>query len=149
MLKRFFDTKDDMSLLVARLALGIVFFPHGAQKLLGWFGGGGFSGTIGAFTQGGMPWIVALLVILGESLGSISLILGFMSRFCAFGIGSIMLGAIAIVHYRNGFFMNWQGNQQGEGYEYHLLALGLVLALIIGGGGKWSVDRAISQKLGG
>lgn len=149
MLKRFFDTKDDMSLLVARLALGIVFFPHGAQKLLGWFGGGGFSGTIGAFTQGGMPWIVALLVILGESLGSISLILGFMSRFCAFGIGCIMLGAIFMVHRANGFFMNWQGNQQGEGYEYHLLALGLVLALIIGGGGKWSVDRAISQKLGG
>lgn len=149
MLKRFFDTKDDMSLLVARLALGIVFFPHGAQKLLGWFGGGGFSGTIGAFTQGGMPWIVALLVILGESLGSISLILGFMSRFCAFGIGCIMLGAIFMVHRANGFFMNWQGNQQGEGYEYHLLALGLVLALIIGGGGKWSVDRAISEKLGG
>ena len=97
MLKRLFDTKDEATLLVARLALGIVFFPHGAQKLLGWFGGGGFSGTIGAFTQGGMPWLVALLVILGESLGSISLILGFMSRFCAFGIGCIMLGAIAIV----------------------------------------------------
>ncbi len=149
MLKRLFDTKDNVSLLVARLALGIVFFPHGAQKLLGWFGGFGFSGTLDALTQGGMPWIVALLVILGESLGSISLILGFLSRFCAFGIGCIMLGAILIVHHQNGFFMNWQGNQKGEGFEYHLLALGLAFALMIGGGGKWSVDRLISQKLGG
>ncbi len=148
MLKRLFDTKDDASLLVARLALGIVFFPHGAQKLLGWFGGFGFSGTLNAFTQGGMPWIVALLVILGESLGSISLIFGFVSRFCAFGIGCIMLGAILMVHHANGFFMNWQGNQKGEGFEYHLLALGLVLAVMLGGGGKWSVDRAISQRLG-
>ncbi|MCI0354628.1 MAG: DoxX family protein, partial [Acidobacteria bacterium] len=93
MLKRLFDTKDDASLLVARLALGIVMFPHGAQKLLGWFGGFGFSRTLNAFTQEGMPWIVALLVILGESLGSVSHILGFVSRFCAFGIGCIMLGA--------------------------------------------------------
>jgi len=148
MLKRFFDTKDDVSLLVARLALGIVIFPHGAQKLLGWFGGGGFSGTLNAFTQGGMPWILALLVILGESLGSLSLIFGFVSRFCAFGIGCIMLGAILMVHHQNGFFMNWMGNQKGEGYEYHLLALGLALAVMIGGGGKLSVDRAISEKLG-
>lgn len=148
MLKKLFDTKDDASLLVARLALGIVFLPHGAQKLLGWFGGLGFSGTLNAFTQSGMPWIVALLVILGESFGSLSLIFGFVCRFCAFGIGCIMLGAILMVHHANGFFMNWQGNQKGEGYEYHLLAVGLALAVIIGGGGKWSVDRVISEKLG-
>ncbi len=85
-------------------------------------------------------------MILGESPGSISLILGFVSRFCAFGIGCIMLGAILMVHHANGFFMNWQGNQKGEGFEYHLLALGLVLAVMLGGGGKWSVDRAISAK---
>ena len=149
MLKRLFDTKDHPSLLVARLALGIVIFPHGAQKLLGWFGGGGFSGTVGFFTeQLGLPWIVAVLVILGESLGSISLILGFLSRFCAFGIGCIMLGAMFMAHLENGFFMNWSGNQKGEGYEYHLLALGLAVAVMIGGGGKLSVDRAISEKLG-
>ncbi len=149
MLKRLFDTKDDASLLIARLALGIVIFPHGAQKLLGWFGGGGFSGTVGFFTeQLGLPWIVAVLVILGESLGSLSLIFGFVSRFCAFGITCIMLGAIFMVHMQNGFFMNWLGNQKGEGYEYHLLVLGLALAVMIGGGGKWSADRAISEKLG-
>jgi putative oxidoreductase len=115
MLKRFFDTKDDMSLLVARLALGIVFFPHGAQKLLGWFGGFGFDATIDAFTRGGMPWIVALLVILGKSLGSICLIFGFMSRFCAFGVRCIMVGAILMIHHANGFFMNWSGVNKAKG----------------------------------
>ncbi|HXE75623.1 MAG TPA: DoxX family protein [Candidatus Xenobia bacterium] len=149
MLKRFFDTRDDAALLVARLALGFVMLPHGAQKLLGWFGGHGFSATLDAFTQGGMPWMVALLVILGESLGSLSLVLGFLSRFCAFGIACIMLGAIVMVHQQHGFFMNWSGQQPGEGFEYHLLALGLALALMLGGGGKWSADRLISQKLGG
>ncbi len=150
MLKRFFDTKDDTSLLMARLALGIVIFPHGAQKLLGWFGGGGFSGTVGFFTeQLGLPWIVAVLIVLGESFGAASLVLGFMSRFCTFGIACIMLGGVFMVHLQNGFFMNWQGNQKGEGFEYHLLALGLAFAVMIGGGGKWSVDRAISEKLGG
>ncbi len=149
MLKKLFDTKDDTSLLVARLTLGVVMFPHGAQKLLGWFRGGGFSGTVGFFTeQLGLPWIVVILIILGESFGSVSLILGFMSRFCAFGIGCIMLGAILMLNHRYGFFMNWQGTQKGEGYEYHLLALGLALAVMIGGGGKWSVDGALSQKLG-
>lgn len=146
MLKKFFETENSVALLVARLALGIVFFPHGAQKLLGWFGGGGFSGTLDAFTQEGMPWIVALLVILGESLGSVSLILGFASRFCAFGIGMIMLGAVFMVHAQFGFFMNWSGKQPGEGFEYHLLALGLALALVQGGGGKWSVDRVLAEK---
>jgi putative oxidoreductase len=128
--------------------LGIVMFPHGAQKLLGWFGGFGFSGTMGAFTeQMGIPWIIALLVIIGESLGAIGLILGFLTRFTAFGMTCIMVGAIWLVHWPNGFFMNWFGKQAGEGFEYHLLVLAISVALMIAGGGKWSVDKVIATQL--
>jgi putative oxidoreductase len=146
MFKRLVQTEDDAALLVSRLALGIVIFPHGAQHLLGWFGGGGFSATVSFFNQQGMPTVLALLVIAAESFGAVSLIAGFLSRFCTFGIGIVMLGAIAMVHFANGFFMNWMGNQAGEGLEYHLLALGLVLAILLKGGGKWSVDRLLSEK---
>lgn len=147
MLKRFLETNDDAALLVARLALGIAIIPHGAQKLLGWFGGHGFSGTIQGFEQSGIPVALAVLVILAESLGAFSLLFGFLSRLQAFGIGSVMIGAVLTVHASNGFFMNWTGQKAGEGFEYHILALGLALAILIGGGGKWSLDRALASKL--
>ena len=148
MFKKLIQTEDEAAMLVARLALGIVFFPHGAQKFLGWFGGGGFGGTLEFFSQQlGVPTFLAVLVILAESLGSISLIVGFLSRFCAFGIGMVMLGAIFMVHLQNGFFMNWSGQAQGEGIEYHILALGLVLAILFKGGGKWSIDRLLTERL--
>jgi putative oxidoreductase len=143
MLNKFFRTEDDSALLVARLALGIVFLPHGLQKLLGLFGGMGFSETMGTFVQQGMPSIIAFLIIIGESFGSVGLIIGFLSRLGAFGISLIMLGAIFMVHLPNGFFMNWFGTKQGEGFEYHLLALGLGLVVLVGGGGKWSIDRLL------
>jgi putative oxidoreductase len=143
MLNKFFRTEDDSALLIARLALGIVFLPHGLQKLLGLFGGMGFSETMGAFVQQGMPSIIAFLIIIGETFGSVGLIIGFLSRLGAFGISLIMLGAIFMVHLPNGFFMNWFGTKQGEGFEYHLLALGLGLVVLVGGGGKWSVDRLL------
>ena len=136
-------TEDDFGLFIARIALGIVVLPHGLQKLLGLFGGAGFSGTIEFFVGSGLPAAVAILIIIGESFGAVGLILGFLSRLAAFGITLIMLGAIFMVHLQNGFFMNWQGNQTGEGFEFHLLALGLSLVVLIKGGGKWSVDRAI------
>jgi len=136
-------TEDDFGLFIARIALGIVILPHGLQKLLGLFGGPGFSGTIEFFVGSGLPAAVAILIIIGESFGAVGLILGFLSRLAAFGITLIMLGAIFMVHLQNGFFMNWQGNQTGEGFEFHLLALGLSLVVLIKGGGKWSVDRAI------
>ena len=136
-------TEDDFGLFIARIALGIVILPHGLQKLLGLFGGAGFSGTIEFFVGSGLPAAVAILIIIGESFGAVGLILGFLSRLAAFGITLIMLGAIFMVHLQNGFFMNWQGNQTGEGFEFHLLALGLSLVVLIKGGGKWSVDRAI------
>jgi putative oxidoreductase len=143
MLDRFFETRDDVGLLVARLALGIVFLPHGLQKTLGLFGGTGFSGTMGFFTQQGMPSIIAFLIIIGESFGALGLIIGFLSRLAAFGISLIMLGAIFMVHLPNGFFMNWFGTKQGEGFEFHILAIGLGLVVLIGGAGKWSVDRLL------
>lgn len=134
---------NDAAALIARVALGIVILPHGLQKLLGMFGGYGFSATVGYFTSTGMPAPVAVLVILGESFGALFLILGLISRFSAFSIGLIMLGAIFLVHAQAGFFMNWAGAQAGEGFEYHLLALGLALIVVLRGGGKWSVDGAI------
>ena len=136
-------TNDDFGLFIARIFLGIVILPHGLQKLLGMFGGAGFSGTVEFFVGSGLPSAVAILIIIGESFGALGLILGFLSRLAALGIAVIMLGAIFMVHLQNGFFMNWFGNQSGEGFEYHLLALGLSLVVLIKGGGKWSVDRAI------
>lgn len=121
-------------------------FPHGAQKALGWFGGPGCSQTMGLFTdQLHLPAALALLVIAAEFLGSLGLIAGFLTRVAAFGIACNMVGAILLVHLPNGFFMNWTGQQAGEGFEFHILAIGIALALLIGGGGKASVDRAIAS----
>ncbi len=143
-MKQFFQTNDTLSYLILRVALGVVIFPHGAQKLLGWFGGHGFGGTMGFFTgKLGLPTIIAFLIIIGESLGALGLIAGFMTRLCAFGVLCIMSGAIVIAHWKNGFFMNWFGNQAGEGFEYHILAIGMCLPLLIYGGGKFSMDGVI------
>ena len=147
-MKALFQTDDGWTGLILRLALGLVMFPHGAQKLLGWFGGFGFDGTMGFFTQKmGLPWLIALLIIIGESFGSVALLAGFLTRFTAASLAVIMLGAIALVHLPNGFFMNWFGQQQGEGYEYHLLVIGIAAALLVTGGGKWSVDRTVMERL--
>jgi putative oxidoreductase len=137
-------TSDDPVALIIRLVLGIVFFPHGAQKVLGWFGGYGASATLDAMTKQGLPAFVVVLIMIVEFGGSIGLIVGFLTRLAALGVGCLMLGAILTVHARNGFFMNWMGNQKGEGFEYHLLALGLAVAVLIKGGGLFSVDRALS-----
>jgi putative oxidoreductase len=129
-----------------RLGLGIVMFPHGAQKALGWFGGNGFSGTVQFFTQNmGVPLPLALLAIAAEFLGSLGLIVGLLGRVAALGIAAVMLVAIATVNLANGFFMNWGGNQAGEGFEYHLLALAMAIAVIIGGSGALSIDRALTN----
>jgi putative oxidoreductase len=153
MFHKLFHTKDDIALLVLRLVLGVVFFPHGMQKLLGWFGGYGFSGTMGFFTgQLGVPAFFAFLAIMAESLGSLGLITGFLTRLAAFGISVNMVVAVYMIHWHNGFFMNWfgaltpGGKPVGEGYEYHLLVIAIGIALMIRGGGKWSVDRVIAQR---
>jgi putative oxidoreductase len=143
------NTDRDYGVLILRLTLGIVFFPHGAQKLLGWFGGAGLSGTLDHFTQQmGLPLAVAALVIAAEFLGSLGLIVGFLTRIAALGIASVMAGAIFLVHLPFGFFMNWFGNKAGEGFEFHLLAIGIALALMIRGGGAASLDLLLSRKRG-
>ncbi len=144
MLSSMLRTSDDVGAFIARIALGIVMLPHGLQKLLGLFGGAGYSGTVEFFVSSGIPAFVAILIIIGESFGAIGLIAGFLSRLAALGITIIMLGAIT-VHLQNGFFMNWDGTAAGEGYEYHLLAVGLGLIVLIKGGGLWSVDRAMTR----
>lgn len=144
----FFKTDESWAGLILRIGLGSVIVAHGAQKLLGWFGGFGFEGTMGFFTQKmGLPWLVAFLVIIGESLGSLGLIVGFLTRFTAASFIVIMLGAIAMVHWPQGFFMNWFGQQQGEGFEYNILVIAMSAALVLIGGGKWSLDGVIARWL--
>jgi putative oxidoreductase len=144
---RLFETTDSRILLAQRALLGAVMFPHGAQKLLGWFGGYGFSGTFHFFT-GTMhiPAVLAVLVILAESFGAFALILGLGARVAAAGIAAVMVGAVITTHGANGFFMNWFGNQKGEGFEYHLLALALALPLVLKGGGAFALDSWLGRR---
>ncbi|MBI4402092.1 MAG: DoxX family protein [Nitrospirae bacterium] len=147
-MKSLFQTDEAWTGLILRVMLGVVMFPHGAQKLLGWFGGFGFSGTMGFFTdQMHIPAVLAFLVVITESFGSLGLIIGLLSRVAAFGIACIMVVAIWLVHWPHGFFMNWFGKQAGEGFEYHLLVLAVCAALLLTGGGKWSVDGAIVEQM--
>jgi putative oxidoreductase len=140
-----FKTNSDWGGFIARLTLGVILFPHGAQKMLGLFGGYGFTGTMGYFTNTvRLPWIVAFLVIIIEFVGSLSLIIGFATRPWSALIIILMLGIIFTSHIDNGFFMNWSGNQKGEGYEYHLLVIGLSLITLINGSGKYSADNALT-----
>ncbi len=146
-MKAFFQTDENINNLIIRVMLGIVVFPHGAQKLFGWFGGYGLEGTLGFFTDKlGVPLVIAILIILGESLGALGLIAGFLTRFCATGVLMIMAGAIVMSHASNGFFMNWSGQQAGEGFEYHILAIALCIPLLISGGGRFSADGFISKR---
>src|SRR5262245_33559084 len=145
LLSRVLATEPDWGSTVARIVLGLVMLPHGAQKLLGWFGGYGWTGTLGFLTgKVGLPAPIAALVILIESLGALALVAGVAGRVMSAGVAAVMLGAVATVHLGNGFFMNWTGTQGGEGFEYHLLALGLSAVVMISGSGAASVDRALT-----
>jgi putative oxidoreductase len=145
MLRKLMATQPRVSLLLLRLLLGGVMFPHGAQKVLGWWGGFGLGPTIGFFTgQMHIPLVFAWLAIAAEFLGSLGLIVGLLTRVAAFGIAVNMVVAVLMVHMKNGFFMNWMGNQKGEGFEYHLLAIAAALVLMIDGAGLASLDRALA-----
>ena len=147
MLKKILQTPDDKVQTLLRLVLGVIFFAHGSQKMLGWFGGYGFKGTMAFFTQTmHIPAFFAFLAITAEFFGGIGLILGLLTRVAAFGIACNMLVAIFMVHLPNGFFMNWTGQQKGEGFEYHLLVLAMTVAIMILGSGAFSVDRALSAR---
>jgi putative oxidoreductase len=148
MLRKVLSTSNDLTMTILRFVLGVTFFAHGAQKVLGWFGGPGFEGTMGFFTHNmGIPAPLAFLAICTEFLGGLALIFGLLSRVAAFGIMVEMLVAIALVHLPNGFFMNWYGNQKGEGIEYHLLAIAVGLAVLIKGAGAFSVDQAMAARV--
>ena len=135
--------------LILRILLALVVFPHGAQKLFGLFGGYGFNGTMQYFTEIiGIPWMLGFSVILLETIGALFLAMGIATRLMAFFYTLLGLGIMMVSHLQNGFFMNWYGNQEGEGVEYFLLWLGISIALVISGGGKYSVDKALLSRIG-
>ena len=145
MFRKLIATPNDLTYTVVRLVLGVVFFAHGAQKMLGWFGGYGFHGTMGFFTQMmHIPAPFAFLAICAEFFGGLGLLVGLLGRVAAFGILCNMVVAVFTVHIHNGFFANWTGQQKGEGFEYHLLAIALLLVTIIKGSGAFSVDQALA-----
>lgn len=145
--KKLVRTEDAWAPALLRVGLGAVMLPHGMQKVLGVWGGGGFRGTMSFFTDVmHIPGPIAFLVIAIEFVGALALIVGAGTRLAAAGIGAVMLGAIATVHAEHGFFVNWFGNQKGEGFEYHLLALAMVGALLVLGGGKASIDRRVAHQ---
>lgn len=147
MIKKLLGTDGNLSGTILRVLLGVVMLPHGAQKVLGVFGGVGLKPTLDMFqTAFHIPVYLALAAILAESLGALALIAGFCTRIAALAIAVDMGVAVYLVHWKNGFFMNWMGSQKGEGFEYHILAIAVALALVIRGGGRWSVDRAIAGK---
>jgi putative oxidoreductase len=145
MIRRLWATDDSAATSILRVGLGAVFFAHGAQKMLGWFGGFGYAGTMNFFTvMMHIPAPLAFLAIAAEFFGGLGLILGFLTRIAAFGIGVNMLVAMITVHRDFGFFMNWTGTQKGEGFEFHLLVVAMVAFLMIRGAGAFSVDRVLS-----
>jgi putative oxidoreductase len=148
MLSRIFHTRDDVAPALARVALGLVMFPHGAQHVLGWFGGYGFEGTLGWMTETlGFPAGLAVLALATEITAPFALILGFGGRIAGLGIIGLMLGALS-THFPNGFFMNWFGNLPAgqEGFEYHIIAMALAATVALLGSGAWSIDRLLASR---
>lgn len=146
MWRKLLATSNSLPLALLRLTLGVVMFPHGAQKMLGWFDGRGFGTTMQGFEQQGIPAVFAFMAILAEFLGGLGLIIGLLSRIAAFGILCNMVVAVFRVHAANGFFMNWTGSQKGEGFEYHLLAIAMAIVVIAAGAGAWSLDRRLARR---
>jgi putative oxidoreductase len=137
-------TEPSVSLFIIRIVLGIIFFAHGAQKVLGWYGGHGLKGTVGFMTSMGLPAPIAYLVCFFEFLGGIGLIVGFLARLAALAIAVVMFGAIATVHWKSGFFMNWElAPGKGHGIEANLAFLAMALAILLDGAGLFSIDALI------
>jgi putative oxidoreductase len=146
MLTWLLGTDRDLVITIVRIALGVVFFAHGAQKALGWFGGAGLQSTVRTFREHlQIPAPLAVLSVAAEFLGGAGLIVGLLSRIAALGIAVIMIVALIAVHWRFGFFMNWYGDKQGHGIEYHILVLALTVAIMIKGGGAFSLDQILYQ----
>lgn len=140
-------TSGSPILPILRVALGVVIFPHGAQKLLGWYGGYGFDNTMSWFASIGIPAFLGILAIAADFAGALAIIAGIGTRIAAFGIAMNMLVAAVMVHSANGFFMNWSGTQQGEGFQFHILAFAMAVSLVIAGAGRLSLDRALAARI--
>lgn len=138
-----FHTTSNVTGLLLRLTVAGVIFPHGAQKLFGWFGGYGPSGTLQYFRSLGVPTVAGWIGILAEAVGPLLLVLGLGTRVVALLLAGVMVGAVVLVHRPNGFFMNWFGQDKGEGFEYHLVMLGALAALLVTGGGAFSLDQLV------
>jgi putative oxidoreductase len=147
MLKKLFDTGNDRTLTFLRILGGIMMLPHGAQKMLGLFGGPGYAASMGMFGQMGIPAPLAVLAIYTEFFGCLLLIAGFLGRLASLGLIIEMVVAVVMVHLPFGFFMNWAGTQPGEGFEYHILYMALLAPVMVKGAGAWSVDRRIAHWL--
>ena len=146
MSSKLIETSNDWTLTILRLAAGIMIFPHGLQKTFGWFGGAGFSAQMAGFERSHIPAVFAFLAIMAESLGGLGLLLGALTRIAAFGLAVDMVVAVYIVHWRNRLFMNWSGQQKGEGFEFHILVIAMAIVLMARGGGAASVDRALAKR---
>ncbi len=141
-----FKTEDNYAPLILRVSAGIVMVAHGSQKLLGLFGGFGFTASMNYFTQTAhLPWIIGFSVILIEFFGSIALIAGLATRLMSAALSVLIIGILLTSHVQNGFFMNWFGVQKGEGMEFGILFLAISVSLSISGGGKWSADRLLNR----
>jgi putative oxidoreductase len=150
MIESLTSTQADWVVGIARIVLGIIFFGHGAQKMLGWYGGSGLTSSMRTFTEHlHLPSTLAFLVIAGELFSGIGLIVGLFSRIAALVIVLTMIGAIATVHYQFGLFVNWFGTQEGHGIEYHLLAIALALIVVVQGSGAFSLDRLVHEHVSG
>jgi len=146
MLRAIMETSDDRIPMLGRLALGIVILPHGAQNLLGWFGGPGIEGALGYYTAIGIPSFLAWMALVTQFFGGLALIIGFVGRVAAFAIALDLLAAVITQHWSVGFFMNWNGTLKGEGFEFHILAVTLAVIVIIRGSGALSIDRALTAR---
>ena len=144
MLQKIIGTTDNVAVAIVRVMLGVVMFAHGAPKLFGWFGGAGPARTLASLSTHGVPTALGWCVIIAECFGGLALIIGFLSRIAAAALAIDMACAILIVHKQFGFFMNFSGNQKGEGFEYHLLAIAMALCVLVAGAGSASVDRSLS-----
>ena len=140
-----FSTDPVLSLFLLRVVLGVIFFAHGAQKVLGWFGGHGLKGTVGFMTSMGLPAPIAYMVCFFEFLGGLGLIVGLLTRLDALAIAVVMLGAIATVHWKNGLFINWEmAPGKGHGFEANLAYLTMAAALVLDGAGMLALDQLIA-----
>lgn len=150
MIESLIGTNADWVVGIIRIVLGIIFFAHGAQKMLGWYGGPGLANSMRTFTEHlHLPSTLAFLVIAGELFSGIGLIVGLFSRIAGLVIVVTMVGAIATVHFRFGLFLNWFGTQEGHGIEFHLLAIALALVVVVKGAGALSVARLVYEHVSG